>query len=93
MLTKELRSVATKILDGMTFNKEKLARNCLAVCDLNDRLTAALAREQEKSAALAAEVESLKDSARPSTFAPDDLSPEFKDLFSGLGKNPSKFPF
>ena len=101
MDTKEIRTTALNVLDGMTFNKEKLARNCLAVCDLNDRLKTALAQEQLKSAALALKIKEMMEAANAAPRFPsgDGLPPEFRDLFSGLGKKspdfkkPSGFPF
>lgn len=100
MDTQEIRTTATNILDGMKFNKEKLARNCIAICDLNERLTTALAQEQLKSAALALKIKEMMEAANaPSSHSVNDLPPEFRDefrdLFSGLGKNNkfSGFPF
>lgn len=75
----ELRRIAGNALDGMQFNKNKLATECIALCDAYDRLSAALARAQQTSAAMANELEALK---RCNPRARDSkMPPEFADIF------------
>lgn len=89
--TTDVRQAATRILDGMTVNKEKLARDCVAVCDNVDRLSAALVREQAKSAGLQRELDAAKAAARAqsssspfgdrTTGMPAGFNEVFGDLF------------
>lgn len=81
MTTTDIRQAAERIFDGMTINKEKLARDCITMCDTVDRLNAALLREQQKSAALQREL----DTARKAAEASKSGLPEgFEDLVGSL---------
>lgn len=91
MSTTDVRQAATRILDGMTFNKEKLARDCVAVCDTVDRLTAALQSEQQKSAALQRELDAVKGAARsqsPFGNRANGMPGGFNEAFGDLFKQP-----
>lgn len=80
MDTTQLRTTATRILDGMTFNRNKLANDCLQVCSLADRLASALADERKKVAQLTAELEQARRSGS-SNAEEVGLGPEFDDIF------------
>ena len=82
MDTNDVRTAVSNMLDGITFNKEKLARDCVAICDLADKLKLALAGEQQKSAALTLKVESLEKFEAPDM---DWMPPGFEGMF---GKAP-----
>ena len=86
MVTDDVRTAVSNMLDGIKFNKEKLARDCVAVCDLADRLKVALAEEQQKSAALALQVERLEAFEAPDM---DWMPPGFEGMF---GKAPGTPP-
>lgn len=58
MTIASIRITVANMLDGMRFNREKLAKDCLALCDENERLTAALARERSKNEDLTAQLNS-----------------------------------
>lgn len=45
----EIRASADNCLNGMTYNRTKLARDALDLCNAVDRLTKALAEEQAKN--------------------------------------------
>jgi hypothetical protein len=90
MTTADVRQAAGKMLDGMKFNKEKLARDCLAVCDQVDRLNAALAQEQQKNAALMKALEDAKKGTPFSGFNPGagkDFANMFGDIFKPTGQS------
>jgi hypothetical protein len=92
MSTTDVRQTAARILDGMTFNKEKLARDCIAVCDTVDRVSAALLQEQQKSSALQRELAAVKAAASNRADAspfPSGMPPGFADAFGDIFK-PSK---
>lgn len=87
--TTDVRQAASRILDGMTINKEKLARDCVAVCDTADRLTTALQQEQQKSAALQRELDAVKGAARsqsPFGNRPNGMPGGFNEVFGDLFK-------
>jgi hypothetical protein len=92
MTTTDVRTTASNILGGMTFNKEKLARNCLEVCDLVDRLTIALAQERKRNAALALDLKGFRDTSSTATSS-DELPPDFLAMFAGRDGKEPKFPF
>ena len=82
-----VRTAVSAMLDGMKFNREKLAKDCVTVCDAHDRLEKALAEERSKNAELAAQVALLKKGgAMPGTGSPD-LGNIFGDVFKPTGKN------
>jgi hypothetical protein len=81
MTTVDVRIAASKILDGMKFNKEKLARDCVVVCDIVDRLNAALLLEREKNAELMRELAIAQNNQNPSSGLPK----EFADIFGAFG--------
>lgn len=84
MSTTDVRQTAARILDGMTFNKEKLARDCVVVCDTVDRLTAALQREQQRNASLQRDLaQATKNSVPPPDGMPAGFADIFGDIFSG----------
>lgn len=84
MSTTDVRQTAARILDGMTFNKEKLARDCVVVCDTVDRLTAALQREQQKTASLQRDLaQATKTAAPPTEGMPAGFADIFGDIFKG----------
>lgn len=86
MSTTDVRQTAARILDGMTFNKEKLARDCVVVCDTVDRLTAALQREQQKNASLQrelAQAQTKTNAVPPTEGMPAGFADIFGDIFSG----------
>jgi hypothetical protein len=88
MSTSDLRQAANRMLDGMTVNKEKFARDCVVVCDIADRLTAALQQEQQKSAALQRELDAVK-GASPfgrKSGMPGGFDDVFGDMFGGKKK-------
>lgn len=78
--TQELRAAVSGMLDGMRFNKEKLGRDCLGVCDRADWLSTALAEERQKSAALAIRL-SAATQATEADRARDDVMGAFNDVF------------
>jgi hypothetical protein len=79
MTTEAIRQSAAKILDGMTFNKGKLARECIAMCDLVDRLSSALAQEKQKNATLQQELEAAR-----ATGGDSGITKDFADIFGGM---------
>jgi TorA maturation chaperone TorD len=83
MTTTDVRLTVARILDGMKFNKEKLARDCIVVCDQVDRLNAALLQEQQKNAALRKELEKAQQTHND---ADSSFSKEFGNLFENLFK-------
>lgn len=81
--TDEVRSMARKMLDGMSFNKEKLANGCLGLCTQNDLLKEALAAEKAKSTALASTLSAVqRRNERSSSSA--DFPQEFGDIFGDI---------
>lgn len=89
MSTTDVRQTAARILDGMTFNKEKLARDCIAVCDTVDRVSAALVQEQQKNSALQRELALAKASASSHANAspfPNGMPPGFAESFGDIFK-------
>jgi len=74
MSTNELRGIVGRMQDGMTVNREKLARECLAVCDASDRLERQLASEREKNAELTRLLEKALKNSNPG-----------EDIFKGMG--------
>ena len=92
MSVESVRNTAKNILDGMTFNRDKLARDCLSLCDANDRLTVALANERAKTAALEAKLASrpgTSSSQGAGTGMPNDFAEAFGNMF-GTKENPFK---
>lgn len=86
----EIRATASNILDGMTFNKEKLANQCIALCDVVDGLEAKLCLEVSKNNILTLEIDKLKKQIenrsktnKDEMFGSNlkDLPPGFRDIF------------
>ena len=78
----EIRAAASNMLDGMKFNKEKLARGCIALCDQNSRLVSALAKEQLKASELTMELAALR-AKGPIPASSSDV-PGFGDMFGDV---------
>lgn len=88
MTIADVRLTASKMLDGMKFNKEKLAKDCLEVCDLADRLDAALNSERKKNAALIRELAGVTASRSSENGLPKEFGDIFGDIFGSGGKQP-----
>jgi hypothetical protein len=58
--TTDIRRTCQNILDGMSFNREKLARAGIEMCTHVETQARALKLEQDKNKTLNAEVEALK---------------------------------
>lgn len=86
-----VRTAVSAMLDGMKFNREKLGKDCLSVCDAHDRLEQALAEERAKNVALAEQVAQLqRQRAMPGAGnfggAPGAGNPNFGDIFGDIFK-------
>lgn len=87
MSTTDIRQAAARIFDGMSINKEKLARECVTMCDTVDRLSAALLREQQKSAALQRQLDIAHKAAEASkSELPEAFNEMFGSVFGGKKK-------
>lgn len=80
MPTKEVRRIATNALDGIKFNKDKFARDAIALCDLHDQLQSAHSALKTKTAQVEAELSHLRSGGRASSKTPD-FPPGFADIF------------
>ena len=80
MSTNELRQMASNTLDGFKVNRDKLAKACISLCDLHERLQAGYNALQGEATALRQELEAIKRGARPKSTSAD-LPPGFGDIF------------
>lgn len=94
--TTDLRRTCQNILDGMSFNREKMARSVLDACSHVEAQARVLKAEREKNAALTAELEALKTQSAQSKGADTSGFPgafgeafgdTFKDLFKPTGQS------
>lgn len=86
-----VRTAVSAMLDGMKFNREKLGKDCLSVCDAHDRLEKALEDERAKNTALQAQVLQLqRQRAMPGAGnfggAPGAGNPNFAEMFGDIFK-------
>ena len=81
MTIASIRATVTNMLDGMRFNREKLAKDCLALCDENERLAAALEREQKKTAELTAQLKRPAGGAAAGSGNDQGFAEAFSEMF------------
>jgi hypothetical protein len=90
--TTEIRRTAQNILDGMSFNREKLVRTILEMCSQIEAHARVLQAERDKNKALTAENEALKaklaqaQSAGSSGMPGGAFGEAFGDIFGDLFK-------
>lgn len=85
--TTDIRRTCQNILDGMSFNRDKLARASLDLCTHAEAQARSLEAERNKNKALAAEVEALKvQLANANSGFPGGLGGAFGDAFGDIFK-------
>jgi hypothetical protein len=87
MPSTEVRRMSVNVLDGLKFNKDKLATTAIALCDLHDRLQAAHTVLKTKAAEMEAELTRLKQYPLNSSKTPE-MPPEFAGIFDDFFGKP-----